>query len=291
VTADSDNGVPSYSADALDVLHAFHETSVVIFVEGEADKIYWNWVAAEAGVRNYTLDSVGGGSQINEKIRLVAEDDAAIVVACDSDHSAFLPDTVVHERVVRTHGYSIENTMYCPNTLRRLLIKLSRSLSVEMAVVNGWYERFSLSVFPLLIYSIANQLYGTGVEVFGNSSARHLVNNRSPNLSDAKIESHIESFKDKFTEGQLRACRRKVVRDGREIRLLVKGHYLSVAVANFLKEETMRIRGNKITLSNEHLFTETVDACQTCDADPPCTPREDLTGALGDAVASAIAAR
>lgn len=278
--------IPSYSSDGLDVLGEFHETDVVIFVEGDEDILFWSSMVNLAGVRSFTFDSVGSKSQIDEKIRQVVEDNALVVVACDSDHSPFLDSHVDHIRVVRTPGYSIENTTFCPVSLVRLLRKLSRSATADLNIITGWYDRFCREVLPLLEYDLANQVFRIGVSVFGDSCARHLIDQKSEHLSPTKIRRFIEEFEDRFEEEQLERVRQMIAEDGREIRMLIKGHYLVSGVRNLLKNEAQKLRGKRPNLSDEHLLSATIDCCEYCGVDHECQSKDELLEAVRAAVAS-----
>ena len=59
-------------------------------------------------------------------------------------------------------------------------------------------------------------------------------------------------------------CENLIKNDGRELRLLIKGHFLTNGVINFLRKETSK-RGRRITsLTIDHVYTGTIDCCKSC---------------------------
>jgi len=99
-----------YSPGALGVLHRFYKSDAVAYVEGDDDFAFWSTIVAKAGIKGVTLKKAGGSSQLAVKIRNIIQDGARIIVACDSDHANFCDESISHAQVVRTYGYSIENT-------------------------------------------------------------------------------------------------------------------------------------------------------------------------------------
>ena len=150
---------PSYSTPALNVLRHFYECEVLIFVEGNSDILFWHVIAQKAGLINTKIESVGGNTQIKKKINQIIDEDAKIIVACDLDHSPFIDGISVHPQIVKTYGYSIENTMYCPASLNRFLKKLSRQLKIMDNSTGEWLSEFVKQTKTLLIYDIANHRY------------------------------------------------------------------------------------------------------------------------------------
>lgn len=115
-----------YDTSALDVLDKFHESNFIIFVEGDEDVIFWSSLFDKAGIHNYHIDSADGIKELKKIMSQILNENARVIVACDSDYSILLNTLPNHKRIISTYGYSIENTMYCPKIINSVINKLSR---------------------------------------------------------------------------------------------------------------------------------------------------------------------
>ena len=260
-----------YATPALNVLHHFHDCNLIIFVEGDDDILFWHIIAEKAGLDGIKIESLGGINEINKKIGQIVEESAKIVVACDSDYSPFLDNVPNHPQIVRTYGYSIENTMYCPGSLSRFLQKLSRQLINFDDATKKWLSKFVSDAEVLILFDIANQRYKKGISVLGENCSNFLKTKKSQALSKEKISEFINSIKRYFKNEELQKCKEILKDDSRELRQIIKGHFLTIGVINMIKKKVKEIKKRRLPLlSLEHLYTGTIDSCKACTAAECC---------------------
>jgi len=255
----------TYSPGALDVLHKFHRSDVIAYVEGDEDIAFWSAILAKASIGGVALKKAGGVSQLDGKIQNIIRDGARIIVACDSDHSAFCAGSLSHVRVVRSYGYSIENTMYCPLTLNRTGQKVGRTAENMLPLIEEWYSRIEEACFDALVYDVANHRHKKGVSVFGDNCSRFLTRPTSPEISRSKVKSFLLTIGAQFTPEEIEEVRLMILADPRPNRMLVKGHFLTHAVNRLLTTLVKHYRTKKVIVSDEMLYGLTVDGCKSCD--------------------------
>lgn len=272
-----------YSPSALNVMHKFHRADVIIYVEGPDDIPFWDVIASKANIGKVKIKDSGGLEQLQDKINSILTHDTKIIVARDSDHSHYTGGETLHPRIITTFGYSIENTMYCPKTISRFISKLSRTLEDYSSDIIEWYGDFSEKTKILLLYDIANYIFGRGIQIMGNSCSRFLKNERSIHISESKINDFIDSIKDNFTEAEIQTISSMIDTDQRDIRWKVRGHFLSLGVINIIKYVVQSKKGSKISLSVEHLYTNTVDGCSICSPEN-CTSLLEMTSQFQNAM-------
>jgi len=274
-----------YSVPALNVLRRFHRASAVVFVEGDDDRHFWRNIAQANGLPSIYVESADGVKSLDEVEGKILNDGARVIIARDADHKPFTRDAVHHPRIVYTYGYSIENTLYCPNTINDLARKLARSLSDYTTIAFEWYSKFSKTAKELLIYDVANHRFKRGITVFGNSCHRFLESASSPYLSAKKVNNFLESLSTNFSQEEVNECVSLVEADPREIRWLIKGHFLTLAVVNLIKHIVRNARSKSIALSLENLYSGTVDGCLKCNVDH-CPALSAMVNRLSEAIAA-----
>jgi hypothetical protein len=274
-----------YSVPALNVLKKFHRAAAIVFVEGQDDLHFWDNIARKADINTLRIEPVYGTEELQKKIEAILVHNAQIIVAKDADHDHFFNSPIEHPRIINTYGYSIENSLYCPNTISRFAAQLARTLDDYSVHVIKWYGEFSGQAELLLVYDVANHIYDRGVKVFGDTCSRFLENSKSPNLSPTKIEGYIDSIKEHFTEEEISNCSDIINKDSREPRWLIKGHFITSAIINLIKEIVRSKRVKNISLSLEHVYSSTISGCSHC-IPGNCIALEKMTKDLRNALAT-----
>lgn len=228
----------NYSPQGLNALNRFHRTENVIYVEGNDDIPFWRTVFRLAGIENMYLRVAGGRSEIEKLERLIVEESVSIVVARDSDYTKLFEKQIDHPRIIYTYGYSIENTLYCPRNIAVAVSNLSRSEDENIERVEDWLTSLVGAIRPLLIFDVANELFGRGIRVLGNNCSRFLKNSSSIEVSQAKIDAYIQSITERFTPQELQEAASLVESYTRAQIFLIRGHFLTNLVINFVKRES-----------------------------------------------------
>jgi len=272
----------SYSSDGLNVLDKFHDVRFVVYVEGQDDIAFWDSLLKKSGISGYHIDYAGGIEELKKIMSQIIHDDAQVIAACDSHYSLLLCTFPKHDRIISTFGHSIENTMYCPHIINRVANKLSRNLKDQTTSITIWYTTFCASAKLLIIYDLAREKYGKPVEVCPDNCSRFLKSHYSYNLDDTKINEYIAQRKSHFRADEIKASEELIDQASIDIRHIIKGHFITNAVINFLKASAKRLAGTRPVISINLLYALTSDGCMPCE--DQCyeffTYRDNITKAL-----------
>jgi hypothetical protein len=177
-----------YSPEAISVLRFFHGVDVIVLVEGEDDVPFWEYILEEFAGFTYYSQPVGGKPELLKYVELINLGKLDAVAAMDRDYD-FLETQNFHTNVLRTYGYSIENSLVSPTTIRHViehLARVSRQKSQEIEV-DAWLGRFSTTAADLVIHDIGNYLVSGAKEIAGDNCARFMQTQKSPELSPSKM--------------------------------------------------------------------------------------------------------
>lgn len=249
-----------YSTEALEAKSLFYNKPVV-FVEGEDDTLFWDYLFDISSV-DVHIEDLGGGD-IKLLISKIINENAEILVACDRDHSDFTNKIFEHDRIVMTYGYSIENSMYNLNCINTIVSKFCKKRTDVSDKIIEWKNRFCEDVHKLVVYDVANHLYNKSVPVMKYGSSRFLSSNKSSLLSQEKVDLYIESIKDKFSDHEINHVSELLNQSEKDLWFHIKGHFLTNAIMNLIKKLVKIESGNNITISNDMLYVNSVD-CSGC---------------------------
>ncbi|EFH7276721.1 DUF4435 domain-containing protein, partial [Escherichia coli] len=102
-----------YSSEAENVLSLFYQAEVMVYVEGDDDICFWETIFNKSSSLKVEVQDVGGCEELKKFITRLLEEDLQVIVACDSDLTCFKEQQMSDSRIIRTPGYSIENTFIC----------------------------------------------------------------------------------------------------------------------------------------------------------------------------------
>jgi hypothetical protein len=271
-----------YSTDALNVKSQFYNKEISIYVEGKEDIVFWDSIFKTCQLNDYYIEDTGGYESLVGYMDKIIDDNARIIVACDCDHSPFIIDYKYNNpRIIRTYGYSIENTMYCIHNIEQAIKRYARTRKTFHPRIIDWYAKFAILSKDLLKYDIANIRFAKGTRVFGDKCNRFLKSEDSTELSPIRINKYLSSILSKFTKEEIKECSELIEGDDRELRYLIKGHFLSNGVINLIKQMVLEETGIKVSISIDSLYSLMVTCISTCDKKCPDLPH--LTKASIDA--------
>jgi len=258
----------NYSTDALNVKSLFYNKPFIIYVEGQDDINFWDYLfKSKTNVEFRIEESPGGKTGLLTYMDKIVEEDAQIIVACDSDYNAILPieKKYIHDRIVRTYGYSIENTMYCPHNINQLIKRYGRLKGGFFPDVDAWYEEFLENSRTLLVYDLANHVFTKGIQVFGDKCVKFLDNEKSSSISKVKVNKFILDISKNFESEQIEYTKTLITRSKKELRFLIKGHFLTNGVLNFIKNTIRKETSIKIPINLDSLYALMVSCVGRCD--------------------------
>ena len=261
------NGL-EYSSDALEVKGLFYNKPLTVYVEGPDDIIFWNTVFKKADVSAH-IEDAGGKTEIKKMYSQILENGVKYCVAIDNDNSKFMPNYVHHPRIIRTYGYSIENSMYYnKKIIADQISNLSRCSKDHTPIVESWIDDFSKSAEKLIIYDIANNRFEKGVCVFGDNCCRLLAKNSSYKLCQTKIADFIESIEPLFTKDEIDDVKNLLRACDKDPWFLIKGHFISHSLINLIKATVKQNSGIAPVFSSDILYSMTVNNIDEWDGRP-----------------------
>lgn len=248
-----------YSLEALEIKGLFYNKKITVYVEGKDDPLFWDNLFNIAEIEAH-IEDVGGSLELDKYIAKIIDSNAEFYVATDNDHNDFLENIATHPKVIRTYGYSIENSMYHSyNEIENTISKFCRKKVDISTDYNKWLEDFSTSVRDLIILDIANHKYQKGISVFGDNCYKFLKGQKSFEICDLKTEKFIESIKPSFSTQEIETVENLVNQTEKDLWFHIKGHFITHAIINLIKKLVRKNSGQNISLTTDFLYTLTIE--------------------------------
>lgn len=147
----------AYSSEALNVLDEFYEVSVMVYVEGVDDEIFWNKIIGTFYNEKFQVESLGGKEEVKKAFEALQEDDSlSYFVASDCDYSYFNNEIIENDKILLTYGYSIENTLIQKDSIMQLLLNVGTNDKQKAENEFGVLEN---SINKLVNNSLAKDIY------------------------------------------------------------------------------------------------------------------------------------
>lgn len=228
----------SYSSKALDTLSLFHRKQYVIYVEGKDDTLFWNIILKAIGIDNFIVKVAGGVEEVEKYSQSIIADNADIFVIRDCDYTDLFDTQVNHPRLLYTHGYSMENSLYCPRNISTAIAIYSRSNNDFLDEIELWLEEFAEAFRYLIVLDIANEKFGKGIEVLGDKCSRYLKSSTSHVPSNEEINNKIVEIQEEFAQDELNTIETILENKGKRLKYVIRGHFLTNAVINYIKRKS-----------------------------------------------------
>lgn len=225
----------SYSPKALDTLTKFHKKSFIVYLEGKDDKPFWQLIFRKNNITSVHFKIAGGKEEIAKLERHIIEEQLEVVVARDSDYTLLTDDQYDDKRIIYTYGYSIENTLYQPESIAKTSSILAREEVVSAQEVQQWLSNFTEHFYELIRYDFANEYFGKGLKVLGDNCFLFLTSQKSHIPCEDKISNKIAEVSKEFTRAEMREVETIFDKNTREVFYLIRGHFLSNAILNYIK--------------------------------------------------------
>jgi hypothetical protein len=251
-----------YSNEALSAKGLFYNKEITVYVEGKDDPLFWDNLFNIAEISAY-IEDVGGKEELKKYFDKILNEDADFYIATDNDNSEFMVDFVEHPRIIKTYGYSIENSMYySPNHIEKTISNFCRKKLDISDDFNNWLNDFSEKVYDLIVYDIANNRFGKGISIFGDNCCRFLTNNNSHSVCENKLQEFIENIQESFTEDEINEVKYLINQSEKEIWFMIKGHFITHALINLIKHSVKKHSGDSKSMTTDFLYSITVDCTE-----------------------------
>lgn len=260
----SDKDLFQLSIPAQNVEAKFYNKRGIVYVEGDDDIVFWSQYFKPEAFEFRPMNGCNNLADIEYKI---IHNGLKCIVAKDADYSAYLPITNKHPLIVCTLSHSIECVMYCPYNINAYLKRLAKCLDNHVDDIMDLYDKFCDDTKELVLYDIANNIYGLGQSVCGDSCIPIMQSNTSVKVSSDKVKSAIDKLKKTITSDKVELVRRLVDGDSRHMRQITKGHFQTSFVINMLKHLSSKYGNNGVSLSKDALYAMLVICFPDCEND------------------------
>ncbi len=248
-----------YSNEALEVKGLFYNKKITVYVEGKDDPLFWENLFTLAEIEAH-IECVGGRNELEKYKEKILNEGAEFYVATDNDNSEFIDDFIEHEHIIRTYGYSIENSMYKNHIpIEKTISNICRKKLDFSQEFNNWVTDFSQKVYDLIVYDIANNKFKKGISIFGDNCYKFLRNQKSHEICNVKTNQFIEDVKDNFTDEEINEVKELINQSDKDLWFLIKGHFITHALLNLIKNTIKREVGSSKSMTPDFIYSITVD--------------------------------
>ena len=248
-----------YSNEALEVKGLFYNKTITVYVEGKDDPLFWENLFSLAEIEAH-IEDVGGSKELEKYYDKIVSENADFFIAMDNDNSEFMIDQMNHNNIIRSYGYSIENSMYFHKTpIETTISNFCRKKLDISTEFNNWLDDFSNNVYDLIIYDIANNRYKKGISIFGDNCHRFLKSQKSFKICTTKTSLFINSIKHHFTAKEISDVKKLVNQSEKELWFLIKGHFITHSLINLIRHTVRKNKGSSVSMTSDFLYSMTID--------------------------------
>lgn len=254
----------TYSQEAEDVLNLFYQADYMVYVEGDDDICFWEVVLSKTSNLKFEIQEVGGCEELIPYIDMVKNNEANIIVACDSDLKFFGNEPINIKNIIRTYGYSIENTFVTEKTILRAIKTLGKISARDISNVDymAWLVDFNHKVLRLICLDVYNFINGNGISIVGDNADRFMKSKTSCELCEVKINDFINSLPQDFIDFETENINALIQQDMAPLQFWIRGHFFYSASFRYLSTYLKSI-GKKASVSNESLYSNLMNSFET----------------------------
>jgi hypothetical protein len=244
----------SYSNDAENVLNKFYGVDTIVYVEGIDDVPFWEFIFNKFADYSVEINDVGGLPEVEKYIAKIEAGELEAVVACDADFS-YAGNFSEHQNVLRSYGYSIENSMICQKTLKKVIRSIGRvpMKNIDDDNISGWFDSLADSTKDLVIQDIANHIMNEGKSVVGDNCSRFMKSSKSAEICPRKIEQHLADIDLNLSKRLENTIIGSIAESNRTESDFLRGHFLFSASLKYVISEIKKF-GKKVAISNDSFF-------------------------------------
>lgn len=243
-----------YSVEASNILNKFHSVDVMLYVEGVDDIPFWEFVFEKLSDITVKVQQVGGKPNLEKYANEVFEGKLNSIVAMDSDFSVF-DDGIIHPNILRTFGYSIENTMINDNSIQDVIRSIGRipRKDIPIEICSDWLNDVASKVEYLVAYDVENHVRGHGISVVGDNCSRFIKGKSSPVICPVKVSAYIDAIGFELLHDDFEKIRLHIMDNNFDFLDFIRGHFLFSATQHFVSSTISEFR-SKVSISLDSLF-------------------------------------
>lgn len=248
-----------YSLDALNVKSAFYRARAMVYVEGEDedDLLFWEEIFSKEPGFSVEIEAVNGSSELDKYIAQIKDGHLKAIAARDADFLRFTGENIDSPRVIYTHGYSMENTVYTANLIHQLARSWCKSKLVTEARCTQWLNELEGSFELLIVLDIANAVSNSGISVLSDNCTRFMTNQVSATPCHKKIDAYIKQVEIALPKNAIDLGNDAVQSSWPTKLEYLRGHLLATAVIKFILQIAQSI-GKKVNISMDSLYAAAI---------------------------------
>lgn len=225
-----------YSIDARNVLNKFYRVDKVVYVEGDDDIAFWEFLFDKFLDFTVEIESVGGKPELQKYAELIYSNKAEYLIAMDSDYDGIL-GFEYHPNIIRTYGYSIENTLINSDSICKIVKNVARvsSKNVPVSICGDWIENLSSTIAPLVLADLISTKEKVGVSVIPDNGDRFMKSKKTYELCGEKIQNFLSKLPIVFDREKLSKEETNLQTIGLSYADILKGHFLFSIAMRFIK--------------------------------------------------------
>jgi hypothetical protein len=228
-------------------------------VEGEDDVPFWQAIFEELSGATVEVLPVFGATEVEKKITEITSSNLTVLAARDSDYLRLQGAHVNDPRILYTLGYSIENCLYSPATLKEISFIWCRGRAKKQANEDGWLDNLLDKLRDLVAYDLANNLFQKGLSVIPDNCTKFMRGQNSAELDSAKLERYLEELSTKISSVELDYARNLINNSGIHMRRVIRGHFLASLAQKHIAEN-LKQSGRGQNISFEAVYASAISS-------------------------------
>jgi hypothetical protein len=246
-----------YSVDALNVKSEFYDCDKIVYVEGDDDVLFWEFLFGYFTNLKIKCEALGSSTQLDLMIPKVVNGEVLDYIARDADYLTLNNENINHQNIFYTYGYSIENSLYLSESLRRIIRVWCRGSEIKREEVQGWIDDFCEKTKHLILYDIANYKFKCSNKVLGDNCSMFLASAHSHIIDQEKVNASITTISNKIPREFFNQAELLFNGSGYQFQDVVKGHFFVSGIQKFI-QFIMKKFGRNAGLSFEALYSNAV---------------------------------
>ncbi len=240
-----------YSSDALNIKNNFYRSDVIIYVEGDDDLMFWHEIFERVPHFTVEIEPLDSSEAVDDMITRIESGEVNAIAARDSDYLRLKGKISACPRVLYTHGYSIENSLICEDSVLAASRSFSRNPKIALTTVKDWISSLEKGLSSLLTLDLATSLSANPVTVMGDNVARFTTTQRSHILCGRKCSAAIASASPSVPVGK-KAEAKKILKTASVI-TCIRGHFLFSSVQKFISS-LCTANGKSVSIPYDPLY-------------------------------------
>lgn len=213
---------------ASSVLHRFHDSEYIVYVEGNRDYVFWAQFGQRYGVKP---KKSGGKAKCKEYARKLIDFNGRYLVCMDRDYEEFSNTLISDDRIIYTYGYSVENHVTTCSSIAKFVTLRGKGDIIKTddvkRLVNVWHSGISELVlldiyFHVLSSGMSGPFSNAGLDLFD-----------SDGLSLDKVQRTVSRFKGKIDTVEYETWKNQVSASKHD----VKGKFAFLLVREMINKE------------------------------------------------------